>query len=177
MRVFEVILMMCFMGFFINSMAYAKKNTNRKLEITGLQSTNNITLDPAEIAAAISQNRPLEINNFANGCVYSDHANGFYKLLVTSKKKNIQGNKFALKGRRLGKIKTSLQVNSTMAAEKINILPDTERMLTRHSDRHANGNNCANAIYFSLLIQTEDLRKAKAGRYNFDISLSVLEDD
>ncbi len=166
---------------FCVQIAVAKHSTNKKHQkkpkITGIISSKRIKLSGLDFERALSTNTQLVTEPIAQTCIYSSQNNKFFYLVISTGKKNILDNDFALFSRKLGKIRVSVQIHSANDINPITMLPDHDTLLKNHGDHLAYDKNCTNPVFLNLVIQPHELRKAFAGTYKISINLFALEYD
>ncbi len=167
--------------YFYTQIAIAKYSHNnkhqKKPKITGIISNKKIKLSGLDFERSLSTNTPLITKPIVKACVYSHQKNKSFNLIISASKKNVLDNDFALFNRKLGKIKTSIQIHSANDINPITILPDRDTLFKNHSDHLAHGKSCTNPIFLSLIIQPHELRKTSAGTYKISINLFTSEYD
>jgi hypothetical protein len=143
--------------------------------ITGISSTSKVTITSQDIQESISKNTAIETEVIASACMFTTNKNGDFGLTVTADRKFIDGKRFALHNKALGKIGVTLWVHSTKAPAKLQLKPNIKRALKDHSDSNSVGVNCKNQVKFNLKLEVADLRGAKAGTYDFGFNTSTSE--
>ncbi|NQY42207.1 MAG: hypothetical protein HRT87_02535 [Legionellales bacterium] len=101
--------------------------------ITGIKATARITITATDLQQALANNTPIETDVIASACMFTTHKDGDYDLTITAEREYLQGKDFALYNASLGKIKSSLLLNSVLAPEKIEIDAGKATPLKDHS--------------------------------------------
>ena len=152
---------------------HSKKTNNqwKQAHITGIISDKVIKLSGSDFDNAISSNIPLVTPPIVQICIYTPKHLPKFIFTITANKKNISSNDFVLYNRRLGKVKTHIELFSVHKSVPTRIYPYRTVILNNHSDYLAEGKNCSNPVFLRLVIEPDELRKAYAGTYRLSLKL------
>ena len=179
MKLFNKILIFTIIEILIINQIFAIENKtqvdlSQTVTITGVAAKQNIIIKSSQIEKSISNNTMLRLYYVIRTCVFTNQQDGDFNMVITTDNNFLSGEEFALYNNELGKIPIKLLIVSNGSKFKETIaIPNKQILLRDHSDIGASGMNCQNLTRFRIGIEPNSLRRAKAGTYDFAMSISV----
>ena len=148
-----------------------------KALISQIISSKLVQLTGTNFEKSISTNTKFTTEPIVKVCIDdSIGSNKSFNFMILTDQDNIIDSNFAIFNKRLGKIKTSIQLSGSADTSHVEIQPNN-LIVFRSDDNHSSGGrNCTHSFSLKLIFDPKDLREAYTGTYSLAINLFTLED-